>query len=415
MNDPARAAVDSAFRDHWARAVGALWRRFGDPDLAEEAVQEAFTRAAARWPADGVPPEPAAWLIATAGNVAIDRIRRDRTLAEKLPQLDRPGVEPAPEHGEDALPDDRLELILACCHPALATDAQVALTLRLAGGLSTPEIARAFLVSEPVMAQRIVRAKRRLRVAGIGLRESPEPVLPERLDQAMAVLYLVFNEGYAASSGDAPVRAELCDEAIRLARILASLVPGEPEPAGLAALMLFHHARTPARSGPDGGPVLLDDQDRSLWDRELVAEGEALLDGAARGGWIGLYCLQAAIAREHVRAASPAETDWQTIARLYADLAAVAPSPVVDLNRAVAVSLAEGPEEGLALLDRLAAGPALAGYHLLPAARADMLRRLGRTQAALAEYRRALELAPGAADRAFLSRRCAELSGRSGH
>jgi RNA polymerase sigma-70 factor (ECF subfamily) len=306
MNDRARAAVDAAFRDHWARAVGALWRRFGDPDLAEEAVQEAFTRAAARWPADGVPAEPAAWLIATAGNIAIDRIRRDRRLAEKLPQLDRPGVEPAPEVGDEPLPDDRLELILACCHPALATEAQVALTLRLAGGLSTPEIARAFLVAEPVMAQRIVRAKARLRVAGIGLREPPEPVLPERLDQAMAVLYLIFNEGYAASSGDAPVRAELCDEAIRLARILASLVPGEPEPAGLAALMLFHHARTPARSGPDGQPVLLDDQDRSLWDRDLVAEGDALLDGAARGGWIGLYCLQAAIAREHVRAASPA-------------------------------------------------------------------------------------------------------------
>ena len=415
MNDRAREAVDAAFREHWARAVGALWRRFGDPDLAEEAVQEAFTRASARWPADGVPPEPAAWLITTAGNIAIDRLRRDRTLAEKLPQLEQPGVEPAPEVGGEPLPDDRLELILACCHPALATEAQVALTLRLAGGLSTPEIARAFLVAEPVMAQRIVRAKRRLRVAGIGLREPPEPVLPERLDQAMAVLYLIFNEGYSASSGDAPVRAELCDEAIRLARILASLVPGEPEPAGLAALMLFHHARTPARSGPGGEPVLLDDQDRGLWDRELAAAGEALLDGAARGGWIGRYCLQAAIAREHVRSASPAETDWGAIARLYADLASVAPSPVVDLNRAVAVSMGAGPAEGLVLLDRLGDEPALSGYHLLPAARADMLRRLGRTREALAEYRRALELAPGAADRAFLSRRCAELSGAAEH
>jgi RNA polymerase sigma factor (sigma-70 family) len=408
MNDPARAAVDSAFRDHWARAVGALWRRFGDPDLAEEAVQEAFTRAAARWPADGVPPEPAAWLIATAGNIAIDRIRRDRTLAEKLPQLDRPGVEPAPEPGEDALPDDRLELILACCHPALATEAQVALTLRLAGGLSTPEIARAFLVSEPVMAQRIVRAKRRLRVAGIGLRESPQPVLPERLDQAMAVLYLVFNEGYAASSGDAPVRAELCEEAIRLARILASLVPGEPEPAGLAALMLFHHARTPARSGPDGGPVLLDDQDRSLWDRELVAEGEALLDGAARGGWFGLYCLQAAIAREHVRAASPAETDWQTIARLYADLAAVAPSPVVDLNRAVAVSMAYGPATALELVDALTGEPALRTYHLLPSVRADLLAKLGRREEARKEFERAASMTQNARERELLLRRAEE-------
>ncbi len=410
MSDHARAAVDAAFRDHWARAVGALWRRFGDPDLAEEAVQEAFTRAAARWSRDGVPAEPAAWLIATAGNVAVDRLRRDRTLAEKLPQLDLPGAEPAYDVGDDRLPDDRLELILACCHPALAAEAQVALTLRLAGGLSTPEIARAFLVAEPVMAQRLVRAKRRLRMAGIGLRESPGPVLPERLDQAMAVLYLIFNEGYAASAGDAPVRTELCDEAIRLARILAALLPAEPEPAGLAALMLLHHARAPARGGPGGEPVLLDHQDRNRWDSGLIAEGELLLRAAAGAGWAGPYCLQAAIAYEHVRAASPAATDWRAIARLYADLAAVAPSPVVDLNRAVAVSMSEGPEEGLVLVDRLAAVPALAGYHLLPAARADMLRRLGRREEALADYRRALDLAPGAADRAFLSRRCAELS-----
>ena len=410
MTDQARAAVDAAFRDHWARAVGALWRRFGDPDLAEDAVQEAFSRAAARWPVEGVPAEPAAWLIATAGNVAVDRLRRDRTLATKLPQLDLPGVEPAPEISDERLPDDRLELIFACCHPALPTESQVALTLRLAGGLTTPEIARAFLVSEPVMAQRLVRAKRRLRVAGIGLRESPEPVLPERLDQVMAVLYLIFNEGYNASSGDAPVRRDLCAEAIRLARILASLLPGEPEPSGLVSLMLFHHARAAARMGPDGLPVLLDDQDRRLWDRDLIEEGDAALRDAAGGGWLGVYCLQAAIAREHVRAASSAETDWPAIVGLYDDLAAVAPSPVVDLNRAVAVSMSDGPAAGLALVDRLAADPALTGYHLLPAARADMLRRLGRDAEALADYRRALELAPGGADRAFLSRRCAELS-----
>jgi RNA polymerase sigma-70 factor (ECF subfamily) len=410
MTDPARDAVDAAFRDHWARAVGALWRRFGDPDLAEEAVQEAFSRAAARWPVEGVPAEPAAWLIATAGNVAVDRLRRDRTLAEKLPHLDAPGIEPPPEIADERLPDDRLELIFACCHPALPTEAQVALTLRLAGGLTTPEIARAFLVSEPVMAQRLVRAKRRLRVAGIGLRESPEPVVPERLDQVMAVLYLIFNEGYAASSGDAPVRGELCTEAIRLARILASLLPREPEPSGLVALMLFHHARAAARTGADGVPVLLDEQDRSLWDRGLIDDGERALRDAARAGWLGVYCLQAAIAREHVRAAAAADTDWPAIVRLYDDLAAVAPSPIVDLNRAVAVSMSEGPEAGLALVDGLAGDPALAGYHLLPAARADMLRRLGRDPEALADYRRALELAPGAADRAFLSRRCAELS-----
>jgi RNA polymerase sigma-70 factor (ECF subfamily) len=410
MSDPARAAVAAAFRDHWARAVGALWRRFGDPDLAEEAVQEAFARAAARWPVDGVPAEPAAWLIATAGNVAVDRLRRDRTLTAKLPQLEMAETEPAPDVTDERLPDDRLELIFACCHPALPTEAQVALTLRLAGGLSTPEIARAFLVAEPVMAQRLVRAKRRLRVAGIGLRESPDPVVQERVDQVAAVLYLVFNEGYNASSGDEPVRGELCDEAIRLARLLASLLPGEPEPAGLVALMLFHHARAAARRGEDGVPVLLDDQDRSLWDRGLIEEGEAALRDAAAAGWLGVYCLQAAIAREHVRAPSPAETDWPAIVALYDDLAAVAPSPVVDLNRAVAVSMSDGPAEGLLLVDRLIGDPALAGYHLLPAARADMLRRLGRRDEALADYRRALELAPGAADRAFLSRRCAEVA-----
>jgi RNA polymerase sigma-70 factor (ECF subfamily) len=410
MSDRARAAVDVAFRDHWARAVGALWRRFGDPDLAEEAVQEAFSRAAARWPVEGVPSEPAAWLIATAGNVAVDRIRRDHTLAEKLPQLELPGSEPAPEIADEHLPDDRLELIFACCHPALATEARVALTLRLAGGLSTPEIARAFLVAEPVMAQRLVRAKRRLRVAGIGLRESSEPVVPERIDEVAAVLYLIFNEGYNASSGQEPVRHELCEEAIRLARILASLLPGEPEPAGLLALMLFHHSRAAARRGDDGLPVLLDDQDRSLWDRDVIEEGEAALRDAAGAGWVGSYCLQAAIAREHVRASAAADTDWPAIVALYDDLAAVAASPVVDLNRAVAVSMSEGPGEGLVLVDRLADAPALATYHMLPAARADMLRRLGRDAEALAEYRRALELAPGAADRAFLSRRCAELS-----
>ena len=410
MSDRARSAVDAAFRDHWARAVGALWRRFGDPDVAEEAVQEAFTRAAARWPVEGVPAEPAAWLITTAGNVAVDRIRRDRTLAEKLPQLELPGSEPAPEIADEHLPDDRLELIFACCHPALATEARVALTLRLAGGLSTPEIARAFLVAEPVMAQRLVRAKRRLRVAGIGLRESSEPVVPERIDQVAAVLYLIFNEGYNASSGEEPVRHELCEEAIRLARVLASLLPGEPEPAGLLALMLFHHSRAAARHGDDGMPVLLDDQDRSLWDPDVIEQGEAALRDAAGAGWVGIYCLQAAIAREHVRAAAAADTDWPAIVALYDDLVAVAPSPVVDLNRAVAVSMSEGPGEGLVLVDRLADDPALAAYHLLPAARADMLRRLGRDAEALAEYRRALELAPGTADRAFLTRRCAELS-----
>jgi RNA polymerase sigma-70 factor (ECF subfamily) len=391
--------------------VAALWRRFGDADLAEESVQEAFARAALRWPAGGAPGDPAAWIVATARNVAVDRLRREKTLAAKLPLLDTPEAVPAPadEADTDAVPDDRLELIFTCCHPALPLEGQVALTLRLAGGLTTPEIARAFLVSEPVMAQRLVRAKRKMRTAGIPFRVPSDRLLGDRLDQVMAVLYLIFNEGYSASSGDAAVRRDLCAEAIRLARILAGLMPEESEPAGLLALMLLHHARAAARTAADGSRVLLEDQDRSTWDAAMIAEGTAVLEEAVARGPAGPYRVQAQIAREHARAATASATDWARIAGLYTELAALTPSPVVELNRAAAVSMAEGPARGLELLEPIEAAGELGAYHLLPAARADMLRRLGRYGEALPAYRRALELAPGPSERRFLSRRCAEM------
>ncbi len=385
-------------------------RRFGDADLAEESVQEAFGRAAARWPADGAPASPLGWIVATAGNVAIDRIRRERALRERLPAL----AEPAPvqmdvPEEDDAVPDERLELIFTCCHPALSAEASVALTLRLVAGLSTAEIARAFLVPEPAMAQRLVRAKAKIRMAGIPFRRPPAGLLAERLDHAAAVLYLVFNEGYSASTGGLVVRRDLCEEAIRLARLLVSALPDEPEAHGLLALMLLHHARAAARTAADGGMVLLEHQDRALWDREMIRAGTEELRLARGMGEPGPYRLQAAIAAEHARAAGFDATDWNAVARLYARLRAVAPSPVVDLNHAAAVSMAAGPRAGLDLLAGLEASGALERYHLLHAARADMLRRLGRPADALVAYMRALELAPGAAEREFLERRGAEM------
>jgi RNA polymerase sigma-70 factor, ECF subfamily len=386
-------------------------RRFGDADLAEESVQEAFGRAAARWPAAGVPASPLGWIVATAGNVAVDRLRRERAMRERLPVLAaEPARAPIEVPGEDeAVPDERLELIFTCCHPALSAEASVALTLRLVAGLSTAEIARAFLVPEPAMAQRLVRAKAKIRLAGIPFRRPPVHLLAERLDHAAAVLYLVFNEGYSASSGPAVVRRDLCDESIRLARLLVSALPAEPEPHGLLGLMLLHHARAAARTGADGRMVLLEHQDRGLWDQRMIRAGSAELDLARGMGAPGPYQLQAAIAAEHARAASFAATDWAAVARLYTELAAVAPSPVVDLNHAAAVSMAEGPRRGLDLLADLEASGALERYHLLHAARADMLRRLGRPADALIAYTRALELAPGAAERAFLEGRRAEM------
>jgi RNA polymerase sigma-70 factor (ECF subfamily) len=404
-------AAAAAFREHWGRAVAALMRRFGDADLAEESVQEAFGRAAARWPADGVPASPLGWIVATAGNFAVDRLRRERALRERLPALhaEPAGSQPEAFEEDDAVPDERLELIFTCCHPALSAEASVALTLRLVAGLSTAEIARAFLVPEVAMAQRLVRAKSKIRMAGIPFGRPPGHLLADRLEHTAAVLYLVFNEGYSASSGDDLVRRDLCDESIRLARLLVSQLPAEPEARGLLALMLLHHARSAARTTAGGEMVLLEHQDRSRWDAAMIRSGAAELRRAERAGAPGPYQLQAAIAELHARAESFDATDWGRVAALYADLAAIAPSPVVDLNLAAAVSMADGPARGLELVDDLAASGALDRYHLLHAARADMLRRLGRPADALAAYTRALELAPGAAEREFLARRRAEM------
>ena len=374
----------------------------GDFDLAEEAVQEAFVVALERWPADGVPRNPGAWITTTARNKAIDRLRRERRLEEKralLRDLEALGGDgPAP----DAFPDDRLRLMFTCCHPALPAEARVALTLRTLGGLSTPEIARAFLVAEPAMAQRLVRAKRKIRAAGIAYRVPEEHELPHRLPSVLAAVYLVFNEGYAATAGDALVRRELCAEAIRLGRLLAGLMPGRTEPTGLLALMLLHHARRDARVDAAGRLVLLEVQDRGRWHAEEIAEGLALAAAASDDR----YGLQAAIAAEHARAATAAATDWRRISGLYARLAALDPSPVVELNRAVAVAMADGPQAGLERLDAI---EGLDGYHLRHSARADLLRRLGRTREAAASYERALELAGNPVERDFLRRRLGEL------
>ena len=403
-----------AFRQEWGRITAALIQQTGDWDLAEECAQDAFTQALRRWPRDGVPNRPGAWLMTVARNGAIDRLRRSssyRAKVEELAVMAARETEPdAPEPGADdsGVPDERLRLIFTCCHPALAMEARVALTLRTLTGLSTAEIAHAFLVPEATMAKRLVRAKHKIAHARIPYRIPPASALPQRVPGVLAVLYLVFNEGYAASAGDDLIRRDLCDWSVALTQALAELLPAEPEAKGLLALMLFHRARQAARVNDRGDLVTLEDQDRTRWDQAQIALARRYLEDALAARWPGQYQVQAAIAGCHAAAPTALATDWPRIARLYQYLVDLTGSPVVELNRAVAVAMADGPAAGLALLQRLEAGGALVGYYLLPATRADFLRRLGRNGEAASAYEEALALAPTGPERRFLNARLAE-------
>lgn len=406
---PISRHIEALYREESRRVLATLIRLLGDFDLAEEALQDAFTAAVTQWPVDGVPDNPRAWLISAGRFKAIDRLRRrarfDASLEELALRFEQSTEMP---DLDQSVEDDRLRLIFTCCHPALSEQARVALTLREVCDLTTEEIASAFLTPTPTVAQRIVRAKAKIRDAGIPYRVPERRELAERLDSVLQVIYLVFNEGYFPSSGDAPVRADLSGEALRLGRLLLSLLP-EPEVAGLLALMLLTEARRAARTDAAGDPVLLDDQDRALWDRALIAEGERLVEQALRSRRFGPYGLQAAIAAVHAEARRPEDTDWAQIVGLYDVLLRAAPSPVIALNRAVAVAMRDGPEAGLALIDGLLADGGLDGYYLAQAARADLCRRCGRIEEARAAYRAALALCQQGAQRAFLEKRLAAL------